>query len=169
MALLSFVFVSCGNEDENPLEKLTGKMDITIDGESKTFPTAHFLGNGNKTVITAGTINITIDKNPTGEYTLGFGKDANTAANEIVSNGISTISSGHTLIYTPAFSDVQTSVYGLLTITEATDNKLVGSFSVAVVELSILTGLDLTNVLSILNGSSCKKITGTFTAVNYIN
>ena len=170
VALLSLVFVSCGDDDENPLEVLTGKMEITVDGKSENFSAVYFQYQGDKTRITAGTqINIIIDGKSAGEYTLGLGRDANTAANEIVSNGISAINSGNAVAYTPSISDAQTSVYGLLTLTEVTNIKLTGSFSVTVAELSNLINLDLTSILSVLNGSTSKKIEGTFTAVSYTN
>ena len=42
VALLSLVFVSCNDDDDNTLEKLTGKMDITVDGKSENFSAVYF-------------------------------------------------------------------------------------------------------------------------------
>ncbi|MDR2010480.1 MAG: hypothetical protein LBQ22_08355 [Bacteroidales bacterium] len=169
VALFSLAFVSC--DDDKTIEDLTGSMNVTVDGTNDNFSAVYFQYTGNKTIISSGKINITLDGQTTGEYTLGLGKNATSAATGIISGGISAITSGNTLVYTSTASlaATQTSVYGTLTITEASNDKLEGTFSTTVTELSNLTDLNLESILAILRGSESSTIEGSFKAVSYSN
>lgn len=165
IALFSLAFISC---DDNTIDNLTGNMDITVDGENKSIPAAYFQFKGNQTIITAGSISITIKGKAAGDYTLGLGKTAAGLTSEILSEGLSTITSGSHLAYTHSLN-IETSIYGTLTITEVSDKKITGSFSTTVTEISNLFDLDFNTILSILKGTESSTITGSFTAVSYTN
>lgn len=157
---LPFAFWSCEDTEE-----LIGAIDIKIEDESHDIPNAFFTELSGVTTI-AGTnikesVAVAFKGSSEKTYTLGLGKDALSAAANIMNIG----SMENTLVYIPSSGvkdDGITAVCGTLKITEYTSTKVEGEFSGYGVKSSIITSgnVDWSNLQSNL-----QEISGTFTAV----
>ena len=157
---LPFAFWSCEDTEE-----LIGAIDITIGSETYNIPNAFFTEVSGSTAIAGSNIKESVAVAFKGSsektYTLGLGKDALSAAANIMNIG----SMENTLVYIPSSGvkdDGITAVYGTLKITKYTDTKVEGEFSGYGVKSSIITSgnVDWSNLQSNL-----QEISGTFTAV----
>lgn len=162
MLLTPFFFSACEN-----VEDVTGKIDLTINGEKFSFPMATFAKSGDYTTITStdvsNTVSIIFKGKTTGNYTLGIGTDLLDAILHI--DSINNLNNKNVVIYYPTgqSDDAFVSLYGNLTISEYTSDKITGTFSGKGLSKDvILSG----NVDSIVR-ANCKDYSGTFTAKAY--
>ncbi len=163
MLLTPFFFSACEN-----VEDVTGKVDLTINGENFSFPMATFVKSGDYTTITStdvsNTVSIVFKGKTKGNYTLGIGTDLLDAILHI--DSIDNIYDKNVVIYYPTGNadNAFVSLYGNLTISEYTSDKITGTFSGKGLTKDIITS---GNVDSTIIVGNYKDFSGTFTAKAY--
>jgi len=169
MILTPFFFSAC--ED---VEDITGKVDLTINGENFSFPMATFVKSGDYTTITSTddgskSISIIFKGKTTGNYTLGLGNNLidvlDTIAHMDPLTDIYKIYDKDVVIYYPTgdSDEAFVSLFGTLTISEYTSDKITGTFSgKGLTKDKITSGIDTAIILS-----NYKDFSGTFTAKSY--
>lgn len=169
MLLTPFFFSAC--ED---VEEVTGKMDLTINGENFSFPMSTFVKSGDYTTITSTddgskSISIIFKGKTTGNYTLGLGKNLIDVLDTIFHmnnpNDIYNIYDKNVVIYYPTGNSDEAfvSLFGTLTISEYSSDKITGTFSgKGLTKDKITTSIDSTIIVG-----NYKDFSGTFTAKSY--
>jgi hypothetical protein len=164
MLLTPFFFFGC----QDAVEEVTGKMDVTINGEAHSFPMATFVRVGDYTTITStnvsNTVTIAFKGSSKGTYELGVGTDLLTA----IANISHINSAENALLYFPISNsdDAFASLFGNLTISEYSTDKITGSFSGTGISKNLLEGITGSQIDTIVNLNN-KMFAGTFTAVAY--
>lgn len=168
MLLTPFFFFGC----QEAAEEVTGKMDVTINGEAHSFPMATFVRVGDYTTITStnvsNTVTIAFKGNSRGTYRLGIGTDLLSAIENIMLNGVSISSAENALLFFPTSNsnDAFASLFGTLTISEYSSDKITGSFTGAGISKNLLEGITGAQIDTIITGNN-KMFSGSFTAVAY--
>lgn len=163
MLLTPFFFSACQD-----VEEVTGKMDLTINGEAHSFPMATFVRVGDYTTITStnvsNSVTIAFKGNSKGTYALGVGTDLLSAIAHVanISNA------ENALLYFPISNsnDAFASLFGNLIISEYSSDKITGSFTGVGISKDLLEGITGSQIDTIINGNN-KSFAGTFTAVAY--
>lgn len=168
MILTPFFFSSC----QEAVEEVTGKMDLTINGEAHSFPMATFVRVGDYTTITStdvsNTVTIAFKGNSKGTYALGIGTDLINAIINIKEHGVSISSAENALLFFPTSNsnDAFASLFGNLTISEYSSDKITGTFTGAGINKNLLEGIAVDQFDTIILQNN-KMFAGTFTAVAY--
>lgn len=168
MILTPFFFSSC----QEAVEEVTGKMDLTINGEAHSFPMATFVRVGDYTTITStdvsNTVTIAFKGNSKGTYALGVGTDLLNAIVNIKESGVSISSAENALLFFPTSNsnNAFASLFGNLTISEYSSDKITGTFTGAGISKDLLEGIVGDQIDTIITGNN-KMFAGTFTAVAY--
>lgn len=163
MILTPFFFFGCKD-----VEEVTGKMDITINGEAHSFPMATFVRVGDYTTITStnvsNTVTIAFKGSSRGTYALGVGTDLLTA----IANISHIDNAENALLYFPInnSNDAFASLFGTLTISEYSSDKITGSFTGYGISKNLLEGITGSQIDTIVNQNN-KMFAGTFSAVAY--
>lgn len=159
MLLTPFFFSACEDTEE-----LTGKIDLTINGEVYSFPIATFVKSGDYTTVTSTnvskSVSIVFKGKTNGNYTLGIGTNLLDAISNI--SEITDIYDKNVVIYYPTgqSDDAFVSLYGNLSISEYSADKIIGTFSgKGITKDKITSGIDSTIIVS-----NYKDFSGTFTA-----
>lgn len=143
--IVPFAFWSC-----EEVEELVGSIDMTLGDKQIAIPAAVF-ANIDGTTTVAGTnvqesIAISFKGSATGSYTLGLGK----TMFEALRNVTNITDMENTLVYVPSSGikdDGMTAIYGELTITKYSANKVEGEFTGYGLKTSVLNGdFDLSNL-----------------------
>lgn len=143
--IVPFAFWSC-----EEVEELVGSIDMTLGDKQIAIPAAVF-ANIDGTTTVAGTnvqesIAISFEGSATGSYTLGLGK----TMFEALRNVTNITDMENTLVYVPSSGikdDGMTAIYGELTITKYSANKVEGEFTGYGLKTSVLNGdFDLSNL-----------------------
>lgn len=157
MLIAPIFFSACQGSEE-----ITGKFEFTIDGKTYSFPLATFIQKDGKTIITSTDVSntgtIIFNGTKTGNYTLGLGSNLADALLNL--NQVTNPNKNLFLYYKTESSDSAFfSLFGNLSITEYTDEKVVGTFTGQGLTKATIVGGDTTAIIS-----QAKPFTGTFTA-----
>ncbi|MDR1005390.1 MAG: hypothetical protein LBL74_00805 [Bacteroidales bacterium] len=173
IAIVAFavVFSSCDGEKDidDVIKSVTGSASFTLNGTNHTMPSAVFVKNNGKLMITStdtkNYLVLYISAASTGEYELGLGKNVTDVAGNI--GDISSLLSGdgNYLAYTANITDYENATVALIgsvNFEEMSDSKVKGTFSATAIKASQITNLDVTDIVALLTGSNLE---GEFEAV----
>jgi len=168
--VLPFVFVGCGDDDDNPLDSLVGTMKVTLDGQTKNFTGVGSYQKDGKTYIattsTSNALTIQLNGTTTGSYTLGLTNATDLSDwTSILMGGIDVSKFENVLTFVP-FENADESyivIAGECKITKANTAKVVGTFEGKAIQYKDLSNLSVSSLISMIKNG--KDISGSFTAI----
>lgn len=166
-AVLPFAFSSCDKDEaEDVISSVTGKMEITINGQSHSYPGCGSYQKSGKTYIaTTGGKNLVamqLDGTAAKKYVLGVVEDFSlNGLASLIGNGfeVSNFSSYLTFVPFDNKNETYVTVAGSCTVTSATSTDIKGTFSGYAVKVS-----DLQNGISASLLTNATPVSGTFSA-----
>ncbi|MDR1725922.1 MAG: hypothetical protein LBR28_06000 [Bacteroidales bacterium] len=172
VASMGVALNSC-SEAEEVAKEFVGRMDITVDGQTHNISGCVFYKENGRIMMAAtdsyNNVAVYIEANGSGTYDVGLGGSILEVASNIGNIGTLVQGDGNYVAYCPSRNvtdDVTVGLFGTITYTEVSANKVSGTFNVFGVKKDLTANLTATALAALFSslGSSMNMV-GSFEAI----